>query len=214
MKRLLALIAVLSLGSLIAAEDLIKLPPPQKTGGMPLMEAITARRTRRDMTAAPLSLQQLSDICYVACGISREDGRRTIPTARNIQDLMLYVALKDGLYLYNPKDNALELKEKRDLREFTGIQKKMHQNSAAVLIYASDYDRFGSIPEDTRVFYAANHAGYASQNVYLYAASTNLATVVCNAVDKPKLSREMKLPPNLKIQLTQPLGPPATLSDK
>ncbi len=209
MKKMFALIAALTLGTLFAAEALIKLPPPQKTGGMPLMEAITARRTRRDMTAAALPLQQLSDICYVACGINREDGRRTIPTARNIQDLMLYVALKDGLYLYNPKDHTLELKDKRDLREFTGIQKKMHQNSGAVLIYVSDFDRYTTIPEDMRVFYAANHTGYASENVYLYAASAGLATVVCNAVDKPKLGREMKLSANLKIQLTQPIGIPA-----
>lgn len=210
MKKLLTLAAVFSFATLFAAEDAMKLPPPEKTGGMPLMEALTARASKRDMTAAPLSPQQLSNICYAACGVNREDGRRTTPTARNVQDLMLFVALKDGLYLYNAKDNTLELRDKRDIREFTGTQKKMHQNSGAVLIYVSDFDRYGSIPEDARAVYAASHTGFASQSVYLYAASAGLSTVICGLVDKPKLAKEMKLSPAQKIQFTQPIGVPQT----
>lgn len=202
------LLAGLMTANLWAAD--IVLPPPDKSGGMPLMEAITARQSRRDMTDKPLTAQQFSDLCYVANGISRGDGKRTIPTARNVQDLELFVAMADGLFRYDAARNLLVQVGKKDLRPFTGKQRKMHTTAPVVLIYVSDFDKFKGFPEDMKVFYAANHAGYASQNVYLYAASAKLATVVCNLVDKPVLAREMRLGPQYRIQLTQPVGyPPA-----
>ena len=62
---------------------------------------------------------------------------------------------------------------------------------------------------DQAAFYAPNHAGYISQNVYLYAASAGLSTVVCNMVDKKNLIRRMKLGPQYTVILTQPVGVPA-----
>ena len=85
----------------------MELPAPNKTGGMPLMQALNARRsTKTNYSGAALSAQQLSDLLWATWGVNREDGRRTAPTAMNRQDVRVYVALENGVWLYDA-DNAL-----------------------------------------------------------------------------------------------------------
>lgn len=63
------------------AEAVIKkLPAPVVTGGKPLMETIGERKTIREFKAQNVDDQTLSEILWVAFGISH-DGKRTIPTA-------------------------------------------------------------------------------------------------------------------------------------
>ena len=193
-----------------AAEAEIKLVKPETTGGKPLMEVNTARKSGRSFAKKALTDQQLSNLLYAANGISRQDGRRTVPTARNVQDMEVYVALPSGMYLYDAASHSLKLKVAKDLRRYCGKQ-PFHGKAALVLVYVSDLDKYKAMnmTEEQAAFYAPNHAGYISQNVYLYAASAGLSTVVCNMVDKPALSRQMKLRPQYSIILTQPVGVPA-----
>ena len=72
-----------------------------------------------------------------------------------------------------------------------------------------DKARMGRRSESDKVFYAATDTGFVSQNVYLYCASEGLATVVIGMVDKPVLAAKMKLRPEQKVVLTQPVGYPA-----
>ena len=193
-----------------AAEAEIKLVKPDTTGGKPLMEVIAARRSNRSFSAKALTPQQLSDLLYAANGISGKDGRRTVPTARNVQDMDVYVALPQGMYLYDAASHSLKLTVAGDLRKYCGKQ-PFHGKASLVLVYVSNLDKYKAMEMngDQAAFYAPNHAGYISQNVYLYAASAGLSTVVCNMVDKKNLSRRMKLGPQFTVILTQPVGVPA-----
>lgn len=192
---------------LSAAEKIIKLPPPDKTGGKPLMQCLTERKTERNFDTKPLPPQVLSDLLYAADGISRPDGRRTIPTARNLQPQQLYVAMPQGVYRYQPKTHTLELYMEGDLRAKCG-QQGFHQKAPVVLIYVGDVSKMGKNAAE-KVFYAANHAGYASQNVYLYCTSAGLSTVVCALVKKPELEKALNFSKDLRVQLTQPVAYPA-----
>lgn len=59
------------------AEAVIKkLPAPVVTGGKPLMETIGERKTIREFKAQNVDDQTLSEILWVAFGISH-DGKRT-----------------------------------------------------------------------------------------------------------------------------------------
>lgn len=193
-----------------AAEAEIKLVKPDTTGGKPLMEAISARRSNRSFSAKALTPQQLSNLFYAAHGVSGKDGRRTTPTARNVQDMEIYAAMPQGLYCYNGATHSLKLVLAKDIRRFCGKQ-PFHGKAPLVLIYVSDMEKYEAMnmDEEQAAFYAPNHAGYISQNVYLYAASEGLSTVVCNLVDKKMLSRQMKLRPRYTVILTQPVGNPA-----
>lgn len=197
-----AVIVVSCIAALAQAAD-IKLPEPRKTGGMPLMEALNARQTQRTFSTKPLSDQQLSDLLWAAFGINRDNGKRTAPSARNMQEISIYAALPSGLYLYNAQQNSLQQILEQDIREQTG--KQPFVNIAPVcLIYVSDYDRMKNESE----FYSAVDTGYISQNVYLFCASEGLHTVVLGSVDKTALKAAMKLRPAQHVILTQPVGLP------
>ena len=193
-----------------AAEAEIKLVKPDTAGGKPLMEVINARRSNRNFSPKALTDQQLSDLLYAANGISGKDGRRTVPTARNVQDMDVYVALPQGMYLYDGASHSLKLAVAGDLRKYCGKQ-PFHGKAPLVLVYVSNVDKYKAMNMTAKdaAFYAPNHAGYISQNVYLYAASAGLSTVVCNMVDKKDLIRRMKLGPQYTVILTQPVGVPA-----
>lgn len=110
---LVLLILLLPL-TVIRAQEVknIILPSPVKTGGKPLMDALNLRSSARDFSSTELTLQELSDLLWAADGINRpESGKRTAPTAMNVQDVEVYVILPSGIYLYMPKENILYLKK-------------------------------------------------------------------------------------------------------
>ena len=95
-----------------AAQDLKpgKLPEPQLTIGKPLMEVLKARKSSRDFKHEKLPVQTLSNLLWAAWGINRpEAGKHTAPSSRNKQEIDVYVATADGLFLYDAKNHSLEL---------------------------------------------------------------------------------------------------------
>ncbi len=193
----------------VTAEELkpIELPKPQMEGGKPLMAALKERKTSREFSSEKLPMQVLSNMLWAACGINRPDGKRTAPTAMNKQEIDVYVALEQGLYLYDARANTLIPVVAGDIREATG--KQAFVNDAPVnLVFVADYARMGGMPDDIKDFYAATDTGFISQNVYLYCASEGLATVVRGYVDKAACHSAMKLRPDQKIILAQTVGYP------
>ncbi len=205
MKKTLLTLCAAALAATAFAQD-IKLPAPDKTGGKSIMQCLAERKTGRSFQpSAKLTEKQLSNLLYAACGYNRPE-KRTIPTARNFQDLQLYVALPSGTYLYDAKANVLKMAVPGDHRDVFGKQKSMFRSASAVLIYVSDFSKMRGA--DNPAVYAAAHAGSAYQDVYLVCASENLATVVCGAIDREKIASFLKLKRNVKVQFTQPVGVP------
>lgn len=194
---------ILILSALAASAVDMELPAPHKTGGMPLMEALASRQSDREFSPLPLGSQTLSDLLWSAFGINRDDGKRTAPSARNRQEIDIYVAMSSGLYLYDAKQHRLEQVLKTDIRGQTGKQ-PFTQDAPVNLIYVADYDRMAG----DEAFYSAVDTGFISQNVYLYCASEGLHTVVLGWVEKDALHAAMKLRPQQHVILTQPVGRP------
>ena len=212
-RRLIGLVvcAATGCGLLAGADAPVKpgpLPAPQTDKGRPLMQALNDRQSRRDISPdKKLSPQELSNLLWAACGVNRRDsGKRTAPTASNRQEIDVYVAVEEGLFLYDFKSHGLESVLKEDVRKHAGRQMFV-QKAPAVLIFVADEARMMGSDSD-KAFYAATDTGYVSQNVYLYCASEGLATVVIGMVDKPALAAAMKLRPGQKIMLSQPVGHP------
>lgn len=197
------------LPALLIAQELrpIELPPPQTEGGKPLMQALKERKSSREFSSRPLPPQVLSNLLWAAFGVNRPDGRRTAPSARNMQEIDIYVALPEGLYLYDAKAHRLNPVLAEDVRAATGTQAFVAQ-APLNLIYVADYARMGDQSEQTKAFYAAADTGFIAQNVYLFCASEGLATVVRALVDREKLAARMKLRPDQRITLAQTVGYP------
>lgn len=190
--------------------DELSLPPPQTTGGLPLMQALQRRHSSREFQATALSAQQLSDLLWAADGINRpaEDGR-TAPSAMHAQEVDLYVALPQGLYRYEPKRHVLLLLKAEDVRRVTGYQDFV-DNAPLDLVFVADHGRMKMIPAAARESYASIAAGAMAQNIYLYCASTGLVTVVRAWFDRHALGQAMGLTPDQQILLTQTVGYPGT----
>lgn len=193
-----------------SAEDLkpIQLLEPQMESGKPLMQVLKDRRSSRTFSPAMLSEQLLSNMLWAAFGVNRPDsGKRTAPSARNWQEIDIYVATADGLYLYDAKAHALKPVLAKDIRAMTGRQRYV-KDAPVNLIYVADFARMGKATADEKVFYSAADTGFISQNVYLYSASEGLATVVRGLIDRTALAKVMRLRPDQKVILAQSVGYP------
>ncbi|PKP05239.1 MAG: nitroreductase [Bacteroidetes bacterium HGW-Bacteroidetes-6] len=205
MKKLV-LIFVFVLETMVSNSQTIVLPDPQKSGGKPLMTTLNERQSIRDFKDTAMSLQQISNLLWAAYGINRaEASKRTAPSARNKQEFDLYVVDKNGIYIYQADSNQLWLVAKGDFRQnmgkqdFTGV-------ASLTLVFVADYSRMGNISDQEKDFYSAADCGFISQNVYLFAASEGLATVVLGFIDREKMALILHLSDTQKIIFSQPVG--------
>lgn len=185
----------------------VDLPPAQDTGGKPLMEALAHRKSSRDFRAARLPAQTLADLLWAGAGVNRADGRRTAPSASNRQEVDIYVATADGVFLYQSGLHRLDPILAGDLRGATGTQSFV-KDAPVNLIYVADFARMGNSREEEKKLYSAADTGFISQNVYLYCASAGLATVVRGSVDRATLGKILHLRPEQRIVLAQSVGYP------
>jgi SagB-type dehydrogenase family enzyme len=186
----------------------IALPKPHMEGGMPLMKALAARSTSREFGPGELPLQVLSDLLWAADGVNRPDsGKRTAPSAMNVQNIDIYVALKNGLYVYDAKANTLDPVLSEDVRGTMGTQPFV-KDVPLNLVYVADYAKMARGSDADKALYSAAHAGFIGQNVYLFCASEGLATVVRGLIDREAISKVMKLRPDQRVILAQSVGYP------
>jgi SagB-type dehydrogenase family enzyme len=147
-------------------------------------------------------------LLWAACGINRpESGKRTAPSAVNWQEIDVYMADQEGLFLYDGKDHTLKPILKKDIRALTGKQAFVAE-APINLIYVADFSKMGGGSAEEKNFYSAVDTGFISQNVYLYCASEGLSTVVRGSVDRDALSQIMKLSSKQKVILVQTVGYP------
>jgi len=204
------LAVVLAAGALMAADDLksIQLPKPQTEGGKPLMQALKDRQTSREFSPRKLSDQVLSNLLWAADGINRPDtGKRTAPSARNWQEIDIYVALPEGAYRYAATEHTLQLVAAADLRAVTGMQDYVGI-APLNLVYVADLDKMVDATPEKRALYSATDTGFVAQNVYLYCAAAGLACVVRGWIDRDKLGPALGLRPSQRITLAQTVGYP------
>ena len=192
-------------GSLFAQS--IDLPAPQKTGGMPLMDALAKRSTARAFDSKELASQQLSSLLWAAFGINRPDGKRTAPSAMNFQETDIYVLLKQGAYVYSATSNRLDLVVAEDIRALGGTQSFV-KDAPVTLVFVADFARMGQGSVDNKKNTANIDVGYISQNAYLYCASEGLVTGARGSVDRATLGPRLKLRPDQRIILAQSVGYP------
>lgn len=196
-------------------EKTITLPAPATTGGMPLMEALSARKSTREYSSRDLTPQQLSDLLWAAFGLNRDHaglgmgtrGSHTAPTARNWQEIDIYVARPDGLYLYEPHAHVLQGVLAEDIRPYTAHpMQPWVAEVPVVLIYVADLARMQDGDDWDRNVFPWTDTAFMAENVYLYCASAGLATVIRAMFDREALARAMHLRPEQLPTLSQPVG--------
>ncbi|MBO5667913.1 MAG: nitroreductase family protein [Lentisphaeria bacterium] len=200
MKKLMVLMVMVYATWMLAAGNRV-LPLPQKRGGMSLREALDKRHTVRSFQKKELTAQQLADMLWSANGINRENGKRTAPSALDKREVLIYAALPDGVYLYDPElhlsKQILPKISSADVRKYCG-----KYDAPCYLILVPDKNR------QPREIFAAVDTGYVSQNIYLAAQINGLGTCAMGSiVDREKLIRELNTGKNVPL-LVHPVGIP------
>lgn len=188
-----ALISTILCGAAVSHAEQIKLPQPDKSGA--LMKVIDNRRSGRVYSDKAISEQDLSDILWAAFG-TNSHGTRTIPTARNQQDLKVFVIYNNTVWQYDGKENILNKISNDDLMPYLA-QQKFVLEAPVHLIYAGGKK------------YAEVHSGSAYENVSLYAAEKGLSSVVRGLIDREALHDKLKLGEDEIVTYHQTIGYPA-----
>jgi nitroreductase len=204
-RRLYLLLASFIIRSLCAQD--INLPAPQKTGGMPLMDALARRSTTRTFGSQELSSKQLASLLWACFGINRADGKRTAPSANDKRATEIYVLLKQGAYVYDAKANSLKLVLAEDLRKL-GATQDFAINAPVTLVFIADLSKMADGSQEAKKNMANINVGYISQNAYLFCASEGLVTGARASVDRVALAAKLKLRPEQMIILAQSVGYP------
>lgn len=191
-KIILTFLAFLMATGGMAAD--IKLPAPDKSNKTTLIGALESRHSDREFSAKPIDDKTLSTILWVAYGVNRSDGKRTIPTAMDKKDLNVYVFTKGGIWLYDAPTNTLKQHSNKNALDL--FQKQEYMASVpVVLVYTGSQ-------ED----YAVMHAGSAYQNVELYAAANGMASIVRGYFDHDKVAEVLALPAGQRAIISQAIG--------
>jgi SagB-type dehydrogenase family enzyme len=203
--------AALFVGALAASAQTmmpVALPPPVTAGGKPLMEALKERHSTREFAAQKLAPQALSNLLWAAFGINRpESDHRTAPSARNWQEIEIYVVMEEGAYRYDAKANTLIPVVSGDHRGDCGMQDFV-KDAPLNLVYVADRTKMLDAKDEDMTLYSAADCGFIAQNVYLFCASEGLATVVRGYVDREQLAKTLTLHAAQKVILSQTIGYP------
>jgi nitroreductase len=198
----------------------ITLPDPLFDRCTTVFEALKLRRTSRTIGEKPVSLQALSDLLWAAQGVNRVKGPfggpgMTAGSASNSREIRVYVATKDGTYLYEPGNHRLTAIASGDIRPLAigAGQAPAGANAPVRLVYVVDLERFDHAgfqepglhdPETQKSYYFVD-TGLVAQNVYLAASSLGLATWFHNC-NKAALQEKLGLKPNQRALFGQTIG--------
>lgn len=173
--------------------EVIKLPEPRKKSSFSLEEAIANRRSRRSYTDEPISLNDISQLCWAAQGITEANtGLRAAPSAGALYplDLFLVVGSSDlapAVYHYSSKGHVLERVKSGDYRKQlreAALGQEWVENAALNFVISALYDRTTmKYGERGRQRYVPMEAGHAAENICLQAESLGLGTVTVGAFD-------------------------------
>lgn len=199
----------------------LQLPAPASQGEISLFAALAARRTTRQIGATPLPLQLLANLLWAAAGVNRRAGPfgqcgKTAASASNSQEIDLYVALKEGVYRYDPQGHLLEPVLAQDLRAgaLSPGQGGVLTSAPLQLLYVVDIDRLTHTegfeepglqdPEVQKSYYYVD-TGLMAGNVYLYAASQGLAAWFHNC-DRAGVAQQLGLHAQQRVLFAQSIG--------
>jgi SagB-type dehydrogenase family enzyme len=184
----------------------IHLEPVERGGGRPFMEVLNERQSTRQFTERELEPRILSGLLWAANGINREtEGKRTAPSARDAREIDVYLLTPHGIYFYIPEGHRMRLIKTGDYRKEALVRSEFALQAPIVLVYVANGKKLEKFDAAGREIYSAIDCGFVSQNVYLYCASENLATVVLGGINKEALGKILGLT-NDKVLLAQPVG--------
>ena len=171
----------------------ITLPPPGDFQGLSTEDAIKRRRSVRNYSNQPMTLEELSRLLYYTGGINTDhwgSKLRSAPSAGALYPIEVYLvihnveSLQPGLYHYGVKDHVLELLRADDLRAAIvshGLMQDFLGQANLVFVFTTIIQRLRWKYQERSYRYALLEAGHLGQNVYLAATSMGMGACAVGA---------------------------------
>lgn len=211
-------------------KDMIPLPEPKLKSELSLEEAILKRRSQREFQDKQLTFEQLSQILWVAQGVTDEKtGFRAAPSAGALYPLEIYIVigsarggsasggksgveeLERGIYHYIPDGHKLEVHLAKDVKNElyeASLSQEAVLQAPVSLVIAAEYERTTVKYGERGIRYVWLEAGHAAQNVYLKVTALGLGTVTIGAFNDDVVTEILDLPENFQLLYIMPIGFP------
>ena len=184
----------------------IELPAPRELK-MTLTQALKARKTIRSFTTEPISDAALSTLLWCTAGITRPDGKRTVPSCLDLRTVSVCVLRADGAWRWNASKNTLELLTPEDLRAASTMGQHAFVDTAPVtLVFVVEATPRTQM---ARPHWAYLDAGTMVEAAYLAGTALGLGGVARGSVAGPELGKRMKLPATYEPVFCFTCGHPA-----
>ncbi len=177
---------------------MVKLPDPLTEQGMSLEAALSRRRSVREFSAEPLTMEDISQLLWAAQGLTHDGFRRTAPSAGATYPLELYLVTAESVFHYIVRDHTLQPTMEGDLRQdlFTAsLEQDLILEAPATIVFAAVFarteQRYG-VARSPR--YVHMEVGHAAQNVLLQAVALGLGAVPVGAYEDERVSSVLELP--------------------
>lgn len=169
--------------------SLLKLPAPQTEGGLPLWQAVMARRSVRDFAPEPLPLPHLSQLLWATQGVTGQAGQHLLRASGSAGALYpneTYVFVNNvdgcppGIWHYQVREHALaQLSEGRfgtDLAHAC-LDQDYCASAPVVFVWGAVVDRCAWKYSDRAYRYIYLDAGHLGAQLQLAACALGLGSV-------------------------------------
>ncbi len=200
----------------------IKLPKPSFSGNMSVEAAMVAKRTARNFSSSPLTLDQISQLLWSANGNLAYDAisgatTKVVPSAGALYPLEIFLlcgkdtvtGLPEGVHQYKPATNSLETISSDDRRASlaqAALGQMWLSRAPAIIVIAAAFGRTTSKYGDRGVQFVFMEAGNSNQNLCLQAAALNLRSGTVGAFHDAAVAEAINLPKSVSPLLIVALG--------
>lgn len=210
-------------------ESLIPLPEVSLDGDMSVERAMAGRRSMRNFTEEPVSVEDLSQLLWAGQGMTEvieeppptfgnwewRGGLRTTPSAGALYPLELYVVIgaaegiDPGLYRYVPLEHGLLQVSDEDLREplwDAALRQTPIRVAPATMVIAGVFERTEVKYRERAEQYVHMEVGACAENIFLQAGALNLGTVFIGAFIDDRVQTALRLPTDHQALSIMPVG--------
>jgi SagB-type dehydrogenase family enzyme len=199
------------------ATDVVKLPQPRTDGGISVEKALWERRSIRSFSDESLTLEEVSQLCWAAQGVTDDKGHRTSPSAMATYPLEVYLlagnvtGLPDGVYHYSPQGhNLTTISLGNRISELFNSSRSgkedWRKGSPAAFIITGVFERTNKFPGQDLSRFVYIEAGAAAENLLLEVVSLGLGSTYTAGFDENKTKEYLGLSPGEEPIGVLPVG--------
>ena len=193
----------------------LELPEPTLRGEVSLEETLQSRRSIREYSEAPLTLEEVSQLLWAAQGQTTDWGGRTSPSAGALYPLETYLVvgnvsgLEQGVYKYRSAEHDLLRVgdgDRRALLAAAALDQAWVHEGAAGIILAAVYGRTTGKYAERGIEYVHMEAGHAAENLLLQATALGLGSVPVTGFYRGEAREALGLPDEVEPLYIVPVG--------